>query len=140
MGWQLTGFLFREYLPVSPESRGDCFFCIDFSAVIGFFGHLLRYGCFPDFHWFRFQDLYGHDKFIAFFQLSDGNRLYVLQEFLLGQFPFYQCFSSETRPLDPSFWPVDVGVKGGQPWVSEDKSVPSEVRDEEPGPFLFPVS
>src|SRR5712671_6174684 len=124
MGWQLTGFLFREYLLVSPESRGDSFFCIDLGAVVGLLGHLLRQGCLPDLHWFRFQDFDCHDEFVAFFQLGNSNRLYVLQELLLGQFSFDQHFSSETSSLDPPFWPIYVRVKGGQPWVPENKSLP----------------
>src|SRR5712672_1224308 len=134
------GLLFREYLPVSPESHGDRFFRIDLGAIIGLFGHLLRQGCLPDFHWFRFQGLDGHNEFIAFFQLGDSNRLYVLQELLLGQFSFDQRFSSETRSFNPSFWPIDVRVKGGQPWVPENKSVPSKVHSKEPGSLLLPIS
>src|SRR5882672_10720144 len=131
------GLLFREYLPVSPESCGDSFFHIDLGAIICFLSHLLRQGRLPDFHWFRFQDFHSHDEFIAFFQLGDNNCLYMLQELLLGQLPFDQCFSSEMQSFDPSFWPVDVGIKGGQPWVSEDELVPSKVRNEEPGPLLL---
>jgi len=71
--------------------------------------------------------------------LGDSNHLYVLQELLLGQFSFDQHFGSEMRPFDPSFWPIDIGVKGGQPWVSENESVPSEIHDKESGPLLLPI-
>jgi len=95
---------------------------------------------FPDFHWFGFQDLYGHDEFIAFFQLGDGNRLHVFARILFGSvFPLINVSALKRDPSTRPSGQLISGFKGGQPWVSEDESVPSQVCDKKSGSFLFPV-
>ena len=40
-----------------------------------------------------------------------------------------QCFNFNAWPNEFTLRPVNIGVKGAEPWVTKDKSISSKVRD-----------